>query len=333
MPIQHLLTIKDLIQAEVQSYLELAKRLKKEKKDGQPHRHCEGKNIVLLFQKDSTRTRCAFEVAAADLGMNTTYIGPSGSQMGNKESIKDTARVLGRMYDGIQFRGHAHEDIEILANYAGVPVWNGLTDAYHPTQVLADLMTIEEQFGPLKRLKIAYMGDARNNVAHSLMLGAAKMGMNFTAIAPSSLAPEASLFAFAKEEARKYGGSVSFTDNPSEGVRDQHVIYTDVWVSMGEPAAVWEERIALLHSYQVNEHVMQQANSKAIFLHCLPAFHGLDTVVGKEIAQTFGERFEAVRYGAMEVTNAIIESTQSRVFDQAENRLHTIKAIMMSSLK
>lgn len=327
-----LLTWLDFTSEDFAYFLQLSDRLKKEKQQGVLHRKHEGKQIVLLFQKDSTRTRCAFEVAAHDLGMNVTYIGSSGSQMGVKESIMDTARVLGRMYQGIEFRGYAHKDVELLAEHAGVPVWNGLTDLYHPTQVLADFLTIYEAHGRLQGITLTYVGDARNNVANSLMIGAAKMGLHFRALAPQELWPDQQLVARCQEIAKTSGGTITLESDIDKGVTGSDVIYTDVWVSMGEPKETWANRIALLHRYQVNEEMMKKASKNAIFLHCLPAFHGLDTEIGFQIANQFGTEFAAVKHGEMEVTNAVFESSQSRVFDQAENRMHTIKAIMMATL-
>lgn len=330
---RHFLTLLDYTKAEIQYLIDLAAKLKKEKKNGQLHKHLVGKNVVLLFQKDSTRTRCAFEVGAQDLGMGVTYIGPSGSQMGKKESVKDTARVLGRMYDGIEFRGYLQEDVEILAKYSGVPVWNGLTDLDHPTQILADFLTIQEHFGKLEGLKFTYFGDARNNMGNALMIGCAKMGLHFTAAAPKRLWPDQKLIDQCMEIALKSGGSLSFTESAEEGANSADILYTDVWVSMGEPKEVWKERIALLHPYQVNEKLMKRAKKNAIFLHCLPAFHGMDTEVGIDIAQTFGQQYPSVQKGDLEVTDGILESIQSLVFEEAENRMHTIKAIMLATLK
>ena len=330
---RNFLTLKHFTPTEIHALLDLSHVTRMEVRRGLPVKFHSGKKIALLFQKDSTRTRCAFEVAARDLGMDVTYIGPSGSQMGKKESIKDTARVLGRYYDGIQFRGHRHEDVEILAQYAGVPVWNGLTDLYHPTQVMADFMTIRDRFGTLKDIRMAYVGDARNNVANSLLIGAAKMGMNFTIVAPKELWPDPELVAYCQEEATLNDAQLHFTDNMQEGTLNQEVIYTDVWVSMGEPDEVWRDRIALLHPYQVTKKIMRKCSKRAIFLHCLPAFHGLDTEVGRDIAEKFGATFPAVAQGELEVTNEVFESDWSKVFDQAENRLHTIRAIMLATLK
>lgn len=329
---RHLLTLLDFTAAEIQYLIDLAARLKKEKREGVSHKHLTGKNVVLLFQKDSTRTRCAFEVGAFDLGMGATYIGPTGSQMGKKESVKDTARVLGRMYDGIEFRGYRQTDVEILAAHAGVPVWNGLTDRYHPTQILADFLTIQEQFGQLKDIRFTYFGDARNNMGNSLMIGCAKMGMHFTAAAPEALWPDEDLVNTCQNIAKATGATLTLTTDPMEAAKDADVLYTDVWVSMGEPKEVWLSRIQDLHAYQIDEKLMKNASSNAIFMHCLPAFHGLDTELGAQIASDFGTRFPAVAHGEMEVTDAVIESPQSVVFQEAENRMHTIKAVMLATL-
>lgn len=329
---RHLLTLLDFTPEEIQALLDLSKRLKYEKRHGIEHKVFPDKNVVLLFQKDSTRTRCAFEVGALDLGMGVTYIGPTGSQMGKKESVKDTARVLGRMYDGIEFRGYLQSDVEMLAKFSGVPVWNGLTDTYHPTQILADFLTIEEKFGKLKGIKFTYFGDARNNMGNSLMIGAAKMGMHFTACAPKHLWPQESLIKTCQDIAKTTKASINFTEDPIVGAKGADVLYTDVWVSMGEPKEVWASRIQELHPYQVNQTLMSLAHKEAIFMHCLPAFHGMDTEVGVEIAKTFGDIYEAVKYGSLEVTDDVIESPQSVVFDEAENRMHTIKAVMYTTL-
>lgn len=329
---RHFITLLDYKPEEIEYLIALSATLKKQKETGISHKHLPGKNVVLLFQKDSTRTRCAFEVGAFDLGMGATYLGPSGSQMGKKESIKDTARVLGRMYDGIEFRGYLHTDVEQLAEYAGVPVWNGLTDMYHPTQVLADFLTVQEEFGSLKGIKFSYVGDARNNMGNSLMIGCAKLGLNFTAVAPRELWPEKSLIDVCEKLAAESGGSLRFTENPVAGVTGADVVYTDVWVSMGEPKDVWHARIKQLHDYQVDSTLMEHTAERAIFLHCLPAFHGMDTEVGTQIAQEFGEEYPRVAQGEMEVTNEVIESARSRVFPEAENRMHTIKAVMLATL-
>ncbi|MGI0516890.1 ornithine carbamoyltransferase [Treponema denticola] len=319
------LKLLDFTTDEIRYLLDLSKNFKDMKRAGIPHRYLEGKNIVLLFEKTSTRTRCSFEVAGYDLGMGVTYLDPNSSQMGHKESIEDTARVLGRMYDGIEYRGFSQELVETLAEYSGVPVWNGLTDLFHPTQMLADLLTIEEKFGYLKGLKFTYMGDARNNVANSLMIACVKMGMHFTACSPKHLFPTEDLVAEAKKIAAQTGGSVTLTENVNEGTKGAHVLYTDIWVSMGEPDSVWEERIKLLKPYQVNKAAMDNADKDAIFLHCLPSFHDLKTTKGQEINKKFG-------LPEMEVTNEVFESHKSVVFDEAENRMHTIKAVMYATM-
>jgi len=319
------LKLLDFTTDEIRYLLDLSKNFKDMKRAGIPHRYLEGKNIVLLFEKTSTRTRCSFEVAGYDLGMGVTYLDPNSSQMGHKESIEDTARVLGRMYDGIEYRGFSQELVETLAAYSGVPVWNGLTDLFHPTQMLADLLTIEEKFGYLKGLKFTYMGDARNNVANSLMIACVKMGMHFTACSPKHLFPTEDLVKQAKEIAAETCGSVTLTDDVNAGTKGAHVLYTDIWVSMGEPDSVWEERIKLLKPYQVNKAAMDNADKDAIFLHCLPSFHDLKTTKGQEINKKFG-------LPEMEVTNEIFESSKSVVFDEAENRMHTIKAVMYATM-
>ena len=323
---RHFLKLLDYSPAEIRYLLDLAKDFKSMKRAGIPHRYLEGKNIVLLFEKTSTRTRCSFEVAGHDLGMGVTYLDPGSSQMGKKESIADTARVLGRMYDGIEYRGFSQELVEELAKYAGVPVWNGLTDQFHPTQMLADLLTIEEKFGTLKGLRFTYMGDARNNMGNSLMIACAKMGLHFTACAPKELFPAQDLVEAAKGLAAESGGSVTLTEDVQEGAREANVIYTDIWVSMGEPDAVWEERIRLLRPYQVNAGVMANAKESAIFMHCLPSFHDTRTTIGAEIAEKFG-------LPEMEVTDEVFESARSVVFDEAENRMHTIKAVIYATLR
>ena len=329
---RNFITLLDFTPEEINYLIDLSARLKAEKEAGKPHRHLVGKNIVLLFQKDSTRTRCAFEVGALDLGMGVTYLGPSGSQMGKKESIKDTARVLGRMYDGIEFRGYLHTDVEQLAEHAGVPVWNGLTDMYHPTQILADFLTVKEEFGKLKGIKFAYVGDARNNMGNSLMIGSAKLGLEFTAVAPKELWPEESLIQHCKELAKETGAKIHLTEDKLEGTKNVDVIYTDVWVSMGEPKDVWHARIKQLSDYQVDQALMDNANPNAIFMHCLPAFHGIDTEIGMQIANEFQNEYPRVKNGEMEVTDEVIESAKSRVFVEAENRMHTIKAVMLATL-
>lgn len=322
---KNFLKLIDFSSQDIRYLLEMAKNFKSMKRAGVSHRYLEGKNIVLLFEKTSTRTRCSFEVAGADLGMGVTYLDPAGSQMGHKESIKDTARVLGRMFDGIEYRGFSQKTVEELGAYAGVPVWNGLTDEWHPTQMLADLLTIEEHFGHLKGLKFVYMGDARNNVANSLMIACAKMGVNYVACAPKELFPDPKLVETAKEIAKENFCTVTLTSDVDEGTKNADVLYTDIWVSMGEPAEIWEQRIKLLKPYQINAKAMKNANEQAIFLHCLPSFHDTETKVGKEIAEKFG-------ITEMEVTNEVFESRQSYVFDQAENRMHTIKAVMYATL-
>ena len=319
------LKLLDFTPEEIQSLIDLAIELKAKKKAGVPHRLCEGKNIALLFEKDSTRTRCAFEVAGADLGMHPVYLGPSGSQMGKKESIADTARVLGRMFDGIEYRGYGQSIVEELAEYAGVPVWNGLTNEFHPTQILADFMTIIEKFGSLKGKKLVYMGDARYNMGNSLMVGCAKMGMNFVACAPKKYFPNAELIAACQKVANETGATLEFIEDPIVATKNADVIYTDVWVSMGEPAEVWEERIRELSPYRVTMDIMKNAGEKCVFMHCLPAFHDLGTTVGRDIYEKFG-------IDCMEVTHEVIESERSIVFDEAENRMHTIKAVMAATL-
>ncbi len=329
---RNFITLLDYTSEEIQDLINLAAKLKYEKNEGISHKHLHDKNVVLLFQKDSTRTRCAFEVGALDLGMGVTYLGPTGSQMGKKESVKDTARVLGRMYDGIEFRGYLHKDVEILGEYAGVPVWNGLTDTYHPTQILADFLTIQEQFGHLSGIKFVYLGDARNNMGNSLMIGCAKMGMHFYAAAPKDLWPNQALIDTCEKIAESTGGSLHFTTDPILATNKADVLYTDVWVSMGEPKEVWKSRIQELHPYQVNMKLLKNAKPTAIFMHCLPAFHGNNTELGAQIAEEFGEEFSVVKMGELEVTDDVIESDQSVVFDEAENRMHTIKAVMLATL-
>ncbi|MCF7925236.1 MAG: ornithine carbamoyltransferase [Candidatus Izimaplasma sp.] len=330
---RNFITLLDFTPEEIHHLITLSSKLKSEKYEGIEHKVLTDKNVVLLFQKDSTRTRCAFEVGAQDLGMSTTYLGPNGSQMNTKESVKDTARVLGRMYDGIEFRGYKQADVDSLANHSGVPVWNGLTDIYHPTQILADFLTVKEIFGELKGIKFTYVGDARNNMGNSLMIGAAKLGMHFTGLAPKALWPEQSLIDTCQKIADETGATLNFTEDTIEGAADADVIYTDVWVSMGEPKDVWKERIDQLIDYQVDEDMMKQANKNAIFMHCLPAFHGPDTDLGKDIAKTFGDTYPKLKNGEMEVTNAVFESDKSVVFQEAENRMHTIKAVMLATLK
>ena len=320
------LKLLDFTGEEITELIELAKTLKAQKKAGIPHRLCEGKNIALIFEKTSTRTRCSFEVAARDLGMGVTYLDPTGSQIGKKESIADTARVLSGIYDGIEYRGYGQTIVEELAQYASVPVWNGLTDEFHPTQILADMLTIEEQFGTLKGLKMVYMGDARFNMGNSLMVGCAKLGVHFTACCPKEYFPDAALVEQCQQIAAQTGAVLSFETNAKKAVENADVIYTDVWVSMGEPVEVWEKRIADLSPYQVNAELMAATGkSSTIFMHCLPAYHDLKTKVGKEMGEKFGRT-------AMEVTDDVFESTQSVVFREAENRMHTIKAVMAATL-
>ena len=319
------LKLLDFTSAEIRYLLDLSKDFKSMKRSGVPHKYLDGKNIVLLFEKTSTRTRCSFEVAGRDLGMGVTYLDPGSSQMGKKESIPDTARVLGRMYDGIEYRGYSQQLVEELAKYAGVPVWNGLTDQFHPTQMLADLLTIEEKLGRLKGINFTYMGDARNNMGNSLMVACAKMGLNFTACAPKALFPAQELVDTCRAIAAENGCTVTLTEDVKEGTANADVIYTDIWVSMGEPEGVWAERISLLTPYQVNAAAMKNAKDTAIFMHCLPSFHDTRTTIGAEIAQKFG-------ISEMEVTDEVFESRQSVVFDEAENRMHTIKAVMYATL-
>ncbi|HIV23812.1 MAG TPA: ornithine carbamoyltransferase [Candidatus Merdiplasma excrementigallinarum] len=322
---RNFLTLKDFTPEEITYLLDLAAELKAEKKSGKINRRHEGKNIALIFEKTSTRTRCSFEVAAYDMGMHVTYLDPSGSQIGKKESIRDTARVLGRMYDGIEYRGFEQGIVEELARYAGVPVWNGLTNEYHPTQMLADMLTIREHFGTLAGKKLTYMGDARYNMGNSLMIACAKLGLHFTACTAKQYFPAEDLVRECREYAAASGGSITLTENVEEGTRGADIIYTDVWVSMGEPDEVWAERIEVLTPYQVNRKVMENAGPEAIFMHCLPAFHDLETKIGREIHEKFG-------LDAMEVTDEVFESSQSVVFDEAENRMHTIKAVMDATL-
>ena len=322
---RNFLTLKDFTAEEIIYLVDLAAELKEKKKKGIPVDTLRGKNVALIFEKTSTRTRCAFEVAAHDLGMGTTYLDPSGSQIGKKESIRDTARVLGRMFEGIEYRGFGQEIVEELAKYAGVPVWNGLTNEYHPTQMLADMLTIREHLGHLKGVKLVYMGDARYNMGNSLMIACAKLGMHFVACAPEKYFPNAALVEECQDYAKESGGSITLTEDVKVGTKDADVIYTDVWVSMGEPDEVWEERIRELTPYKVTKEVMENAGEKAIFLHCLPAFHDWETKIGKEM----GERFNLKE---MEVTDEVFESEQSVVFDEAENRMHTIKAVMAATL-
>ncbi len=319
------LKLLDFTPEEITGLLDLAAELKEKKKAGIPHRLCEGKNIALLFEKDSTRTRCAFEVAGHDLGMGVTYLGPTGSQMGKKESIADTARVLGRMFDGIEYRGYGQQIVEDLAAYSGVPVWNGLTNEFHPTQILADFLTIREYFGRLQGVKLVYMGDARYNMGNSLMVGCAKMGMHFVACAPEKYFPNKALTEQCKAVAAETGAVLEFITDPMTAVQGAHVIYTDVWVSMGEPDSVWQTRIAELEPYRVTKALMDAAGAQCRFMHCLPAFHDLNTTIGAQIYEKFG-------IDCMEVTDEVFEGEQSIVFDEAENRMHTIKAVMAATL-
>lgn len=319
------LKILDFSPEEIRYLIDLSKNLKDLKRAGIAHDTLKGKNIVLLFEKTSTRTRCAFEVAGRDLGMGVTFLDPGSSQMGKKESIADTARVLGRMYDGIEYRGFSQEIVEELAKYAGVPVWNGLTDEFHPTQMIADLLTIEEKLGRLKGVNFVYMGDARNNMGNSLMVACAKMGLNFIACAPKELFPAEWLVEKCQEIAKETGATITLTEDVKAGTKNADVIYTDIWVSMGEPEEVWESRLKLLTPYQVNTTVMQNANPDAIFMHCLPSFHDLKTEVGQDIFEKFGIK-------EMEVTDEVFESKQSVVFDEAENRMHTIKAVILATI-
>ncbi len=322
---KHFLKLLDLSPSEIEGLLDLAADLKSKKKQGIPHRLHEGKNIALIFEKTSTRTRCAFEVAAHDLGMQATYLDPSGSQIGKKESIADTARVLGRMFDGIEYRGYEQQIVEDLARFSGVSVWNGLTNEFHPTQILADFLTIRDHFGSLAGRKLVYLGDARYNMGNSLMVGCAKMGMRFVACSPAKYRPDPALQAQCQAIARETGASLSFLEDPAEAVQGADVLYTDVWVSMGEPDAVWAERIADLTPYRITDELMALAGPQCRFMHCLPAFHDLKTVIGRQIHDKFGLE-------CMEVTDSVFEGPQSIVFDEAENRMHTIKAVMAATL-
>ena len=319
------LKLLDYTPEQIDYLLNLAAKLKAEKKAGIPHRLCEGKNVALIFEKTSTRTRSSFEVAAHDLGMGSTYLDSTGSQIGKKESIADTARVLSGIYDGIEYRGFGQSIVEELAQYATVPVWNGLTNEFHPTQILADFLTIKEQFGRLKGINFVYMGDARYNMGNSLMVGCAKMGMNFTACAPKKYFPDKALIDTCMEIAAQTGAEIKFCESPDEAVKNADVIYTDVWVSMGEPVEVWEERINDLAPYQVNSELMAKASPNAVFMHCLPSYHDMKTTIGKEMGEKFGR-------DSMEVTDEVFESAQSVVFAEAENRMHTIKAVMAATL-
>lgn len=320
------LKLLDFTPDEIRHLLKVAHTLKKEKHEHKPHRYLKGRQVALIFEKDSTRTRCAFEAGAHDLGMEATYLGPTGSQLGKKETIEDTARVLDKMYDGIEYRGFDQEIVEALAKYSKVPVWNGLTNEFHPTQMLADVMTIEEEFGDLKGRKLVFCGDARNNVGNSLMVVCSKLGMNFTCCAPKDLWPNEDLINVCKEISKETGASINMTEDIMEGTKNADAIYTDVWVSMGEPMELWEQRIKLLSPYQVTMEVMRNAKPNAIFLHCLPSFHNNETSIGKDIEEKFGIK-------EMEVTDEVFESSQSRVFEEAENRLHTIKAVMLETLR
>ena len=322
---RNFLTLKDFTPEEILYLLDLSAELKAKKKAGELTEYYKGKNIALIFEKTSTRTRCSFEVAAHDLGMGSTYLDPTGSQIGKKESIADTARVLGRMFDGIEYRGYGQEIVEELAKYAGVPVWNGLTNEYHPTQMLADVLTIREKLGRIKGVNLTYMGDARYNMGNSLMIVSAKLGMNFTACTSKDYFPDEALVNECREIAKETGATITLTEDVKAGTAGADVIYTDVWVSMGEPAEVWAERIKKLSPYQVNKAVMDNAGSQAIFMHCLPAFHDLKTKVGKDVYEQFG-------MSELEVTDEVFESGQSVVFDEAENRMHTIKAVMVATL-
>lgn len=323
---KNFLTLKDFSPEEITYLLELSAELKDKKKKGIPVNNYVGKNIALIFEKTSTRTRCSFEVAAHDMGMGVTYLDPQGSQIGKKESIKDTARVLGRMFDGIEYRGFEQSIVEELAKYAGVPVWNGLTNEYHPTQMLADLLTIQEHLGGLKGVKLVYMGDARYNMGNSLMIACAKMGMHFVACTTKDYFPNEELVALCREYAKESGGSVTLTEDVESGTKGADVLYTDVWVSMGEPEDVWAERIKALSPYQINKKVMENAGPQAIFMHCLPAFHDLETGIGRQVYEKFG-------MSELEVTDEVFESEASVVFDEAENRMHTIKAVMTATLE
>ncbi|MCR4892242.1 MAG: ornithine carbamoyltransferase [Lachnospiraceae bacterium] len=322
---RNFLTLKDFSPDEIRLFLDLAASFKKLKKFRIPHDGLRGRNIALIFEKTSTRTRCSFEVAAHDLGMQTTYLDPQASQLGKKESIADTASVLGRMFDGIEYRGFEQARVECLAKYAGVPVWNGLTNEYHPTQILADMLTVREYFGEEKGRKFVYMGDARYNMGNSLMIGCAKLGLHFTACAPEKYYPDAGLVEECKAWAQESGGSITLTEDALEAARDADVIYTDVWVSMGEPDEVWEERIRELNPYKVTIELMNRASENAIFMHCLPAFHDYETEIGKKM----GERFD---FRDLEVTDEVFQKYRKPVFDEAENRMHTIKAVMAATL-
>ena len=320
------LKLLDFTPKEINHLVKVAMTLKRQKRNGDSHRYLKGKQVALIFEKDSTRTRCAFEVGAKDLGMNVTYLGPTGSQLGKKETIADTARVLAKMYDGIEYRGFEQERVEALAKYADVPVWNGLTNEFHPTQMLADIMTVKEEFGKLKGIKLVFLGDARNNVGNSLMVVSAKMGMHFVCCAPKDLFPDEELVKTCNEIAKDTGATITLESDPMKATKDADVLYTDVWLSMGEPMELWEKRIKLLNKYQVNKKILDNASKDVIFLHCLPSFHNIDTSIGKEISEKFGVK-------EMEVTDEVFESSHSRVFEEAENRLHTIKAVMLETMK
>ena len=322
---KHFLTLLDFTPEEITGLIDLAAELKAKKKAGIPHDDYKGKNIALIFEKTSTRTRCSFEVAAHDLGMHVTYLDPTGSQIGKKESIADTARVLGRLYDGIEYRGFGQSIVEELAKYAGVPVWNGLTNEYHPTQILADMLTIREHLGELKGKKFVFMGDCRYNMANSLMIGCAKLGLDFTACGPEGYFPDPALIEKCQAIAKETGSTLAFETDPMKATAGADVIYTDVWVSMGEPMEAWEERIHKMLPYQVNRKLMENAGEKSVFMHCLPAFHDLNTGIGRQIGDKFG-------LDALEVTDEVFESKQSIVFDEAENRMHTIKAVLAATL-
>ena len=323
---RHFLKLLDFTPEEIIYLVDLSEELKRKKRAGEAHRYLEGKNIVLLFEKTSTRTRCSFEVAGHDLGLGVTYLDPASSQMGKKESIEDTARVLGRMFDGIEYRGYGQEIVETLAENAGVPVWNGLTNEFHPTQMIADMLTMREEFGDVRGRKLTFMGDARNNVANSLMVVCAKLGIHFCACGPVEQMPEESLVCTCRAIARENGCEVTLTSDVAEGAANADVIYTDIWVSMGEPEELWAERIRLLEPYRVTASVMAQAKPEAIFMHCLPSFHDTNTTIGAEIAEKFG-------ITEMEVSDEVFESAQSRVFDEAENRMHSIKAVIYATLR
>ena len=320
------LTLKDYTPEEINYLIDLAAELKEKKKKGIAHDELKGKNIALIFEKTSTRTRCAFEVAAYDLGMHATYLDPTGSQFGKKESVADSARVLGRMYDGIEYRGFGQEIVEELAKYAGVPVWNGLTNEFHPTQMIADMLTIKEKFGKLEGLKFVFMGDARYNMANSLMVACAKLGIHYVACTCKKYFPDEKLVTYCKEVAAQTGATITLEEDVAVATKDADIIYTDVWVSMGEPDEVWAERLEELMPYQVNEKAFENAKEEAIFMHCLPAFHDLNTKIGREVYEKFG-------YEELEVTNEVFEGPRSVVFDEAENRMHSIKAIMYATLK